>query len=119
MPSKSHRLESQARCLLKAKHKVHVLHSLSRRPFEQVVDARRHEQLVAVPFGMYKTLVGVDNLLQVNRLVNVEGERRLALKVVVVAFNLVDGRIALDNLRGKDAAWKVAAVRYKVNLTVK
>ena len=68
---------------------------------------------------MYKTLVGVNHLLQVNRLVNVEGERRLAVKVVVVALNLVDGRIALDNLRGKDAAWKVAAVRYKVNLTVK
>ena len=47
---KSDRFEVQPRPFVQSEHQVHILHGLSRSPFQQVIDRAHHQQLVTVFF---------------------------------------------------------------------
>ena len=69
--------------------------------------------------SMDEALVGVDHLLHVDRFVDVVREGRFTIEVAIEAFDFFDGRITLNNLRGKDATRKVATIGYEVYFTLK
>ena len=66
----------QSQFFLHSKHNIHILHRLSHSTLQKVVDAGSDEELRAVLLAVDKTLVGVDHLLEVDRLVDVMGEGR-------------------------------------------
>ena len=61
---KRDRFEPQSRAPVQSEHNVHILHRLSARSLEQVVDNARNQKPVAVLFHVQEALVGIDNLLQ-------------------------------------------------------
>ena len=62
--------------------------------------------------GMDKTFVGIDHLLQVNGAFHVMGKGGFAIKVAIVALDLLNGGIKLYYLCGKNAARKVGTLGY-------
>ena len=64
---------------------------------------------------MDKTLVGVDHLLEVDRLVDVMGEGSVAVEILIGSHDILNGERGLHNLSGEDAAGKVATVRDEVD----
>ena len=64
---------------------------------------------------MYQALVGVNHLLEVDRLVDIMGEGSIMIEVLVGCNNVVDRKFGLYNLSGKDATGKVATIRNKVD----
>ena len=64
---------------------------------------------------MYQALVGVNYLLEVDRLVDIMGEWSIMIEVLVGCNNVVDRKFGLYNLSGKDATGKVATIRNKVD----
>ena len=70
-------------------------------------------------FGMDKTFVGIDHLLQVDGAFHVMGKGGFAIEVAIVALDLLNGGITLYYLCGKNAAREVATIGNKVKLTLK
>ena len=64
---------------------------------------------------MDETLVGVDHLLQVDRFVDVVGEGRVAVEVLVGCHDVFNRSVGLHNLSGKDATGEIAAIRDEVD----
>ena len=64
---------------------------------------------------MDETLVGVDHLLQVDRLVDVVGEGCVAVEVLVGCHDVFNRSVCLHNLCGKDATGEVATIRDEVD----
>ena len=63
---------------------------------------------------MDETLVGVDHLLQVDRLVDVVGEGCVAIEILVGCHDVFYRSVGLHYLSGKDATGEVAAIRDEV-----
>ena len=117
-PLESSCFQSQSHCLLHAKHDVHVLHRLSDGAFQEVVDGRGYEQLVAKLVAMYERLVGVHHLLHVDGVVHIVGEGSVLVKVLICLHDLLYRHVRLYDLCGEDAAGEVAAVGNEVDLGI-
>ena len=64
---------------------------------------------------MDETLVGVDHLLQVDRLVDVVGEGCVAVEVLVGCHDVFYRSVGLNHLSSEDATGEVAAIRDEVD----
>ena len=64
---------------------------------------------------MDETLVGVNHLLQVDRLVDVVGEGCVAVEILVGCHDVFYRSIGLNNLCGKDATGEVATIRDEID----
>ena len=63
---------------------------------------------------MDETLVGVDHLLQVDRLVNVVGEGCVAVEVLVGCHDVFYRSVGLNHLSSEDATGEVATIRDEI-----
>ena len=88
---------------------------MSHGTFEQVVDARCDEQLVIDLVAMDECLVGVDYLFEVERLINVMGERGVVVEVLVSCYDGIDVGLGVHHLRSKDATGEVTSVGNEVD----
>ena len=64
---------------------------------------------------MDETLVGVDHLLQVDRLVDVVGEGCIAVEILVGCHDVFYRSIGLNHLSGEDATGEVATIRDEID----
>ena len=64
---------------------------------------------------MDETLVGVDHLLQVDRFVDVVGEGRVAVEVLVGCHDVFYRSVGLHYLCGEDATGEVATIRDEID----
>ena len=64
---------------------------------------------------MDETLVGVDHLLQVDRLVDVVGEGCVAVEILVGCHDVFYRSIGLNHLSGEDATGEVATIRDEID----
>ena len=64
---------------------------------------------------MDETLVGVDHLLQVDRLVDVVGEGCVAVEVLVGCHDVFNRSVGFNHLSGEDATGEVTTIRDEVD----
>ena len=64
---------------------------------------------------MDETLVGVDHLLQVDRLVEVVGEGCVAVEILVGCHDVFNRSVGFNHLSGEDATGKIATIRDEVD----
>ena len=92
------------------------MYSLSAGTFEQVVDARGDEQHVALLLQVYKALVGIDHLLQIDILWCHMGERVLGILVDVELVEFVKRHLVLDHDGAEDTASEVTTIGDEVDI---
>lgn len=105
----------QAGRLINTKHDIHVLYSLTDSTLEEVVDTGSDEELIVNLVDMYETLVRIDDLLEVERLVNIMRELRIFVELLIAFDDLLQRLLRLYDLCGEDATGKVTAIGDEVN----
>ena len=91
------------------------MYRLSAGSFQQVVYAGDDKKFVAMLFQMDKALVGVDNLLQIDVLVDDMRKGVFGIVFFVHADNLFQRNFGFYHDSGKNATRKIAAIRYEIN----
>lgn len=104
--------------LVDTEHQIHVLNSLAYSTFQQVVDGRGDEELVAIFLHMHQRLVSVYHLLQVNRLLAVVREGSIGVEVLVGIDDILNGGGCANDGGAEDAAREVAAIRDEVDVGI-
>ena len=95
------------------------MHSLSAGTLQQVVDASGNEQAVALFLKMDKTLVGMDDLFEVNGLTREISERVFSVVVLIKLFELAERYFVVKQDGSKDAPGEIAMARDEIDLRVK
>ena len=111
--------KSQACRFIEVEHDVHVLHGLTYGTFQEVIDARGDEQLIAVLLDMHQCLIGVHHLLQIYWLVAIVGEGCSLVEVLIDLNHILYRGWCLDNGGTEDATGKVTTIGDEVDVGIK
>ena len=95
------------------------MYRLSAGSFQQVVYAGDDKKFVAMLFQMDKALVGVDNLLQIDVLVDDMRKGVFGIVFFVHADNLFQRNFGFYHDSGKNATRKISAIGYEINVRIK
>ena len=90
--------------LLQAKQQVHIMHSLSTRTLQQVVDHGDDQQLIVDALQVDQALIGIHHLLQIRILIGDEGKVMILIIFLIDTCNLAQVDLAIQIHRGKDTS---------------
>ena len=90
--------------LLQAKQQVHIMHSLSTRTLQQVVDHGDDQQFIVDALQVDQALIGIHHLLQIRILIGNESEVVVIIILLIDTCDLAEVNLAIQIHRGKDTS---------------